>query len=77
MSQLPGVLAAGAMMAPPGHVESESGYWIDRIAKRVTTECRAPGCHERGRAGTFAALGIPLQQGRDFDNGDRRDRPRS
>ena len=27
--------------------------------------------------GTFAALGIPIRQGRDFHDGDRRDVPRS
>ena len=31
VAQVPGVLAAGAMMGPPGRVSSESGYWTDRM----------------------------------------------
>jgi len=72
---LPGVLAAGATMAPPGYVESTAVYFLDRV----------PPQHEWNRApsvvlsivapGTFAALGIPLKAGRDFSNGDTEDRP--
>jgi putative ABC transport system permease protein len=75
VAQLPGVLAAGAMMAPPGHVESESGYWIDQMPKDSPLSAARPAVMNVVAPGTFAALGIPLQQGRDFDNGDRRDRP--
>ena len=75
VAQLPGVLAAGAMMAPPGHVESESGYWIDQMPKESPLSAARPAVMNVVAPGTFAALGIPLQQGRDFDNGDRRDRP--
>ena len=75
VAQLPGVLAAGAMMAPPGHVESESGYWIDQMPKESPLSAARPAVMNVVAPGTFAALGIPFQQGRDFDNGDRRDRP--
>ena len=75
VAQLPGVLAAGAMMAPPGHVESESGYWIDQMPKESPLSAARPAVMNVVAPGTFAALGIPLQQGRDFGNGDRRDRP--
>ena len=75
VAQLPGVLAAGAMMAPPGHVESESGYWIDQMPKESPLSTARPAVMNVVAPGTFAALGIPLQQGRDFENGDRRDRP--
>ena len=75
VAQLPGVLAAGAMMAPPGHVESESGYWIDQMPKESPLRAARPAVMNVVAPGTFAALGIPLQQGRDFGNGDRRDRP--
>jgi len=63
-------------MAPPGHIESSTGYWIDRLpaeAKLDTTgreaviSILAPG--------TFSALGIPLRRGRDFNDGDRPDAP--
>jgi predicted permease len=72
---LPGVLAAGATMAPPGHVESSGGYFLDHMpaqpdwttAPHVALNVVAPG--------TFAALGIPLTDGRDFNNGDTPDKP--
>jgi predicted permease len=72
---LPGVLAAGATMAPPGYVDSTGGYLIDQLpaqpdwnrAPSVVLSIVAPG--------TFAALGIPLKSGRDFDDGDTLDRP--
>ncbi len=56
---LPGVLAAGATMTPPGHVESTVGGVVISIV--------APG--------TFAALEIPVKSGRDFSNSDTEDRP--
>ncbi len=74
VSVLPGVLATGARMAPPGHVESSTNYWIDFLPKelnlsapRAVISVVAPG--------TFAALGIPLKRGRDFNEGDTRDAP--
>jgi putative ABC transport system permease protein len=74
VAQMPGVLAAGAMMGPPGRVESESGYWIDRMPKESPLSSAHPAVMNVIAPGTFAALGIPIQQGRDFDAGDRRGR---
>src|SRR6266480_1281110 len=72
---LPGVLAAGATMAPPGYVDSTGAYLIDQLpaqpdwtrAPSVVLSIVAPG--------TFAALGIPLKSGRDFSDSDTLDRP--
>jgi putative ABC transport system permease protein len=72
---LPGVLAVGAAMALPGHVESSGGYFIDHMpaqpdwnaAPHLTLNVVAPGA--------FAALGMPLKRGRDFSDGDTVDRP--
>jgi putative ABC transport system permease protein len=72
---LPGVLAAGATMAPPGSVDSSGGYFTDRLpanpdwtrAPDVVLSIVAPG--------TFAALGIPVKGGRDFSNSDTSGRP--
>jgi putative ABC transport system permease protein len=75
VAQLPGVLAAGAMMGPPGHVESDSGYWIDRMPKESPLSAARPAVMNVIAPGTFAALGIPIRQGRDFHDGDRRGRP--
>src|SRR5260370_3832252 len=73
IATLPGVLAAGATMAPPGHVESSGSYWVDHIPAQpdltgstVFLSIVAPG--------TFAALGIPLKNGRDFNDSDTYDR---
>jgi len=74
VASLPGVLAAGATMAPPGHVESSGSYWVDHMPAQpdltgstVVLSIVAPG--------TFAALGIPLKSGRDFNDSDTYDRP--
>ena len=75
ISQLPGVVAAGAMMGPPGHVESDSGYWVDRMPKESALSAARPAAMNVIAPGTFAALGIPIRQGRDFYDGDRRGRP--
>src|SRR5438132_139690 len=75
IATLPGVLAAGATMAPPGNVDSTGAYLIDQLpaqpdwtrAPSVVLSIVAPG--------TFAALGIPVKNGRDFNDGDALDRP--
>ncbi len=73
--KLPGVLGAGATMAPPGSIDSSGGYFIDRLpanpdwtrAPYVVLSIVAPG--------TFAALGIPVKSGRDFSDRDTPERP--
>ena len=76
IEQLPGVVAAGAMMGPPGHVDSDSGYWIDRMPKDSPLNSARPAAMNVVAPGTFAALGIPIHAGRDFTNGDIAGRPR-
>jgi predicted permease len=76
INQLPGVLAAGAMMGPPGHVESDSGYWIDHMPKDSPLSAARPAAMNVIAPGTFEALGIPIQEGRDFSDGDMAGRPR-
>lgn len=75
--QLPGVLAAGAMMGPPGHVKSDSGYWIDRMPKESPLSAARPAAMNVIAPGTFEALGIPILEGRDFTDGDMAGRPRT
>ncbi|MFL6280332.1 MAG: ADOP family duplicated permease [Vicinamibacterales bacterium] len=75
ISQLPGVVAAGAMMGPPGDVKSDSGYWVDRMPKESPLSAARPAAMNVVAPGTFAALGIPIRQGRDFHDGDRGGRP--
>jgi len=68
--RLPGVVAAGAMMGPPGLVDSESGYWVDRMPKESPLSTARPAVMNVVSPRAFAALGIPFRQGRDFRDGD-------
>jgi predicted permease len=75
VSTLPGVLAAGATMAPPGYVDSTGGYIIDQLPAQPDWS-RAPSVVLSVVApGTFTTLGIPLKSGRDFSDNDTSDRP--
>ena len=71
---LPGVVAAGATMVPPGHVGSMGPYYFDHLPPRrdpsdpnAVISIVSPG--------VFAALGIPLISGRDFTENDASDQP--
>jgi predicted permease len=75
VAQVPGVVAAGAMMAPPGRVQSESGYWIDRMPAQNPLAAALPAVMNVIAPGTFAALGVPIRRGRDFQNSDGAGRP--
>jgi predicted permease len=69
---IPGVLEAGATMAPPGHTGSDGGYWIDHLPAAL--EVSAPqAVFSVVSPATFTTLGIPLQRGRDFNDGDTYD----
>jgi len=77
LATLPGVAAVGATSIPPGDFSNAGtgGHFIDRI----------PEQRDRGREpetvmtivapGSFAAFGIPIKRGRDFNDGDAGDRP--
>jgi putative ABC transport system permease protein len=75
IASVPGVVAAGATMAPPGRVDSTGAYWIDHVPQ--PSEMRTGSSHVNSivAPGTFTALGIPLVRGRDFDDRDVRDAP--
>jgi putative ABC transport system permease protein len=76
VAMLPGVAAAGATRTPPGHVASNGGYWIDHLPAPEGLSVSAPqAVFSVVAPGTFAALGIPLRGGRDFQNGDTYDAP--
>jgi len=74
--QMPGVDAAGVMMGPPGRVESDSGYWIDRMPEQSPLTSARPAVMNVISPGAFAALSIPIYDGRDFTDGDTADAPR-
>jgi putative ABC transport system permease protein len=69
VATLPGVEAAGATSSPPGHFESGSAYWIDRIPEKIDGS-GTPAAVSIAAPGTLRALGIPLKAGRDFNDGD-------
>jgi putative ABC transport system permease protein len=74
IARLPGVLGVGATMAPPGNVDSTGFYFVDHMPARP--DANAPAVILNiVTPGTFAALGIPLKNGRDFDDSDTFDRP--
>jgi putative ABC transport system permease protein len=74
ISRLPGVLAAGATMAPPGKVESTGFYFVDHMPAQPDPSTAPAAILNIVTPGTFAALGIPLEKGRDFDDSDTVDR---
>ncbi len=72
---LPGVLAAGATMVPPGRIESSGAYFVDRMPAQLDVRTAPRTVLSVVTPGTFAALGIPLKGGRDFADADTSDRP--
>jgi predicted permease len=75
ISSLAGVSAAGATMGPPGDVESSGSYWIDHLPIPLKEVDGQDAVFSVVTPGTFAALGIPLKRGRDFDDRDGPDAP--
>jgi predicted permease len=75
MSHVPGVMGAGATMAAPGRVDSTGGYWIDHVPQPSERAKGPSGVLSIVAPGTFAALGIPLVRGREFDDRDVRTAP--
>ncbi len=75
VSSMPGVIAAGAIMGPPGRMQSNSGYWIDRLPAQSPLSTIRPAAMNVIAPRTFAALGVSFHAGRDIDDGDRRGRP--
>ncbi len=72
----PGVSAAGATLAPPGDTASDGSYWIDRLPPREGLSVTAPqAVFSVVAPGAFAALGISLRRGRDFNDADTYDAP--
>ena len=72
--KLPGVLAAGATMAPPGSIDSSGGYFIDRLPANPDWTHAPEAVLSIVAPGTFAALGIPVKAGRDFSESDTLER---
>jgi predicted permease len=74
IAALHGVVATGATMTLPGHVGSSGIYYFDHLPKRPDPS-GPTAVNSVVTPGAFAALGIPLKSGRDFNDGDVRDKP--
>jgi len=75
---LPGVVAVGATSIPPGDLSNAGSGWhyIDHLPAPADRERNGPFTFMNVVApGTFAAMGIPLNSGRDFTDGDSNDQP--
>ena len=78
IAALPGVVAVGATSMPPGDLSNAGDGGVLHRSR-----CRSSAIATTSRTtlltivapGTFAALGIPLKSGRDFNEGDTGDRP--
>src|SRR5437016_3542340 len=68
----PGVLDCGAVRTLPGHVESAGSYWIDQQTDLVNPP---HAVYSIAAPGAFATLGIPLFEGRGFNDRDTLDAP--
>jgi putative ABC transport system permease protein len=77
IASLPGVVAVGATSIPPGDLTNsgDGSYFIDRVPETRDRNLDPRALFTIAAPGTFAALGIPLKQGRDFDDGDALGRP--
>jgi predicted permease len=76
-STLPGVIAAGATMVPPGHAgpSSSGGVIIDHLPEKPDWKSGTASVLSVVAPGTFRALGIPVKNGRDFSDTDTADKP--
>jgi predicted permease len=74
ISALPGVSAVGATMVTPGHGGPAGNFWGDFMPSGPSVKAPFSG-YSVITPGTFAALGIPLKSGRDFDERDTYDAP--
>jgi putative ABC transport system permease protein len=74
---LKGVLAVGATMALPGQIGSMATgpYFFDHLPPQRDWPAAPSAVISVVAPGTFAALGIPLKNGRDFNDGDGSDKP--
>jgi predicted permease len=74
--QVPGVTAAAAAMGvPTGQYGSNGKYVVDGQDFLARVDNPAQATFSLTSPGYFAAMGIPLLRGRDFDAGDQYDRP--
>jgi putative ABC transport system permease protein len=77
IARLPGVVAIGATSTPPGDLSNagSGGHFVDRMPAQRDRTLEPFTLMTIVAPGSFAALGIPLKSGRDFNERDTADRP--
>ena len=71
LNALPGVVAAGAVTAPPGNVSHSNGFV--QVEGRAQGEKPPEALFTAATPGYLRAIGIPFRAGRDFDDRDTAD----
>ena len=75
-SVIPGVASVAATRGLPHDASSNGGYWIDSLPPLETLSVGAPqAVFSIASPNYFGTMGIPLESGRDFANGDTYDAP--
>jgi predicted permease len=73
LATLPGITAVGGVRNTPGTVFSDGSYFVDRLCRLTPNTPQA--VLSVVTPGAFAALGVLLKRGRDFNDGDTYDAP--
>jgi len=73
LATLPGITAVGGVRNTPGTVFSDGSYFVDRLGRLTPNTPQA--VLSVVTPGAFAALGVLLKRGRDFNDGDTYDAP--
>ena len=74
ISGLPGVAAVAATRGTPSDVRSTGGYWIDHLPAQFNVN-GPQAVLSVITPGAFAAVGMPVMRGRDFQDADSYDAP--
>lgn len=76
VAAIPGVTSVSATRTPPGRITSNGAYVVDHVPGQGEFTVASPQAIFTILApGAFAALGIPLKAGRDFQESDAYDAP--
>jgi len=75
LERTPGVTGAGGTRTPPGQAGSNGTYWIDHLPTHPAIDLDHDAVFSVVTPRTFSTIGVPLLQGRDFDDTDVYDAP--
>jgi putative ABC transport system permease protein len=75
LAQTPGVSAVGGSRVPPGQVGSDGTYFIDHLPAHPAIDLDRNAVFSVVTPRAFSTIGVPLLQGRDFNDSDVYDAP--